>query len=151
MGRPEPSQYISLALSTPQNRIILGTVGIGFLVVALLSLISSLKVQKPPKSIIINNTLVGQVSITVPAIKVIIMKAIKKVEGVKEVKSDIKSAAEGVVVNLHIMIDPELSVPETTKSIQNIVKQYLEEIGGMPVAEIKVLVDDFGTNQPATI
>lgn len=152
MGRPEPLSYLNLALSTPQNRIVLGVIAIALLVIALLSLFSSLKIQTRPSSITIQNTLVGQVSITVPALKVIIMKAIKKVEGVKEVKSSVSSDPQGLIVNLHIMIEPELSVPDTTKSIQNIVKQYIEEIGGLPVAEIKILVDDFGTtNKPATM
>ena len=152
IGRPDPLNYITLALSTPGNRIILGVAAIALLVVAVLSLFSSLKVQAKPSSINIQNTLVGQVSITVPAIKVIIMKAIKKVEGVKEVKSSVNNSAEGVIVNLHIMISPELSIPETTKNIQDIVKQYLEEFGGLPVAEVKILVDDFGgSNPPATI
>lgn len=152
LGRPEPLEYFTLALSTPSNRIIFGIVAIALLVIATLTLISSLKVNTKPTSISVVNTLVGEVTITVPAIKVIIMKAIKKVEGIKEVKTSVNSNAEGLIVNLHIMIDPELSVPETSKKIQDIVKKYLEEIGGLPVAEIKILVDDFGTtNKPATV
>lgn len=149
IGRPEPLDYITLALSTPTNRIIVGLVAIVFFVIALLSLISSVKVGKSvikPDSITVQSTLVGQVSITISALKVIIMKAIKKVDGVKEVKSSVINGSQGLIVELHIMIDPELSVPETTKSIQNIVKKYIEEIGGLPVEEVKILVDDFGVS-----
>lgn len=153
IGRPEPLNYINLAMSTPSNRIILGIVAVALLVIAILTLISSVKVTTKPNTISVQNTLVGEVTITVPAIKVIIMKAIKKVDGIKEVKTSVNSGAQGLIVNLHIMIDPELSVPETSKKIQDIVKQYLEEIGGLPVAEIRIMVDDFGTSnkQPATV
>lgn len=153
IGRPEPLAYINFALSTPSNRIIVGIAAIGLLVIAILTLISSFKFETKPISISVQKTLVGEVTITVAAIKVIILKAIKKIEGIKEVKTSVSSNAQGLIVNLHIMIDPELSVPETTKKIQDIVKQYLEEIGGLPVAEIRIMVDDFGTSnkQPAAV
>ncbi|NLB89287.1 MAG: alkaline shock response membrane anchor protein AmaP [Syntrophomonadaceae bacterium] len=117
IGRPEPLEYINFALATPSNRIILGVVAIGLLVIALLTLISSFKVETKPASISVQKTLVGEVTITVAAIKVIILKAIKKIEGIKEVKTSVSSNAQGLIVNLHIMIDPELSVPETSKKI----------------------------------
>lgn len=154
IGRPEPLDYITLALATPINRIFLGLAAILFLVLAVLSLLYSFKTTdkkvRLPNSITVEKNLVGEVSVTVQALKVIIMKAIKKVDGVKEVKSAVTPGTQGLIVNLHIMIDPELSVPETSKDIQNIVKQYIEEIGGLPVGEIKILVDDFGTNHSPT-
>lgn len=155
IGRPEPMEYINMALSTPQNRIIAGVVAIAVFVITLMSLLSAFKLEnKQPTSsaFTIQNTLTGQISITVPAVKAIIMKAIKKVEGVKGVESSLVNGTEGLIVNLHIMISPEQSVPETTKNVQDIVKKHLEEIGGLQVAEVKIVVDDFGTsNQPATI
>jgi len=43
------------------------------------------------------------------------------------------------------MINPEHSVPEIAQSLQNVVRDNLEKVGGLQVAEIKVLVDDFNT------
>lgn len=155
LGRPEPLAYINMALATPQNRIIVGVVAIAVFVITLISLLSSFKLDNKKSasaSFTVQNTLTGQISITTPAVKAIIAKAIKKIEGVKGVKSALENGAEGLIVNLHIMISPEQSIPETTKDIQDIVKKHLEEVGGLPVAEVKIVVDDFGTsNQPATI
>lgn len=154
IGRPEPLEYITFALSTPTNRIYIGLGAIILLAIAILSLIYSLKTEKvqvkQTETITVQSNLTGQVSITVQALKVIIMRAIKTVDGVKEVKSNISHGAQGLAVQLHIMIDPELSVPKTTKEIQEVVKKYIEETGGLPVEEIKVLVDDFGTNNLPT-
>lgn len=151
IGRPEPIEYINYALSTPTNRIMLGLVAIIFFVIALLSIISSFKVEKSipklkPNSITVQSTLVGQVSITIPAIKVIIMKAIKTIEGVKEVKSSVSNGDKGLIIDLHIMINPDLNVAEVTKNMQGVVKQYVEEFAGLTVDEVKILVDDFGQN-----
>ena len=46
-----------------------------------------------------------------------------------------------------MMINPELNVPELTAATQQKVKEYLENIGGLQIAEIKVLVDDFNAGK----
>ncbi|MEN6348394.1 MAG: alkaline shock response membrane anchor protein AmaP [Syntrophomonas sp.] len=152
-GRPEPLEYIKLGLSTPQNRVVVGTLAILLAVIALLLLFAGLKPSSSVKrndSIIINSELNGEVSITVPAIKLIIMKAVKKVEGIKDIKPAVSSNEDGLVIYLHMMINPEHNVPEMSKNLQQVVKQYLEEIGGLQVSQVKVLVDDFNVaNRPA--
>jgi len=40
------------------------------------------------------------------------------------------------------MINPDVSVPELSNNVQDVVRKYLEDIGGLKVAEVKVLVDD---------
>jgi uncharacterized alkaline shock family protein YloU len=41
------------------------------------------------------------------------------------------------------MIKPELNVPEVTVATQKIVKEQLENMGGLQVNAVKVRVDDF--------
>jgi len=146
LGRPEPVYYINLALSTPQNRLAVGLVATVVLVVALIMLMAGFKIEAKPNTIVVDSTLAGEISITVPAIKAIIMKAVRKVEGVKETSADIKSNPEGLIVYLHMMINPDYSVPEMCKNVQAMVKQYLETTGGLRVAEVKVLVDDLSVS-----
>lgn len=150
MGKPEPLNYITLALSTSQNRIIVGIAAIFIIVLTVFVLISLFNRKPKNNSIIVENSLAGQVSITVAAVKVIIMKAVKKVEGVKDIKPVVSDGPEGLIIYLHMMINPEYSVPEMSKNIQDSVKEYLQNIGGLQVAEIRVLVDDFSTNTKST-
>lgn len=150
-GRPEPLHYIRLALATPQNRVVLGTVAILIMVIAFLLLISGLKREnKTEETILVKSELNGQVSITVPAIKLIIMRAVKKVEGVRDIRPAVSNSQEGLVIYLHMMINPEHNVPEMSRKLQEIVKQYLEDIGGLEVSEVKVLVDDFNVAQKSS-
>lgn len=142
LGRPEPLAYIELALSTPQNRIIVGIVGVILLVLGVLVFLSTIKLEPRTKSIEVERSLAGEVSITIPAIKIIIMKAVKKVEGIKEIRPVVTNGADGLQVYLHMMINPDISVPELSKNVQDVVRKYLEDIGGLKVAEVKVLVDD---------
>ncbi|HHV16085.1 MAG TPA: alkaline shock response membrane anchor protein AmaP [Gelria sp.] len=142
VGRPEPLTYIEIALSTTQNRIITGVVGILLLILGIYVFISTIKLESKVKSVEVDRTLVGEVSITIPAINVIIMKAVKKVEGIKDVKPVVKSRPDGLEVYLHMMINPDVSVPELSKNVQDVVRKHLEDIGGLKVAVVKVLVDD---------
>lgn len=143
LGRPEPLQYLNLAVSTPENRIIFGTCAVVLVVVALTALVSALKMENAENAVTIDQTLAGHVSITIPAINVIIMKAVKKVAGVRDIRPTVVEAPDGLMVKLHMMINPDHSVPEMCKEIQEIVRQYLEETGGLKVSEVRVLVDDF--------
>lgn len=152
VGRPEVMKTITLGLATPANRVVVGTVAAVFLLLTIYIMISLLRVDGKPQSMVITSSLNGQVSITVPAIKVIIMKAVKKVDGVKDIRPSVTSGPDGLIIYLHLMINPEHSVPEMTRSIQSVVKEYLETIGGLQVSQVRVLVDDFGVaNKPVTM
>jgi uncharacterized alkaline shock family protein YloU len=143
MGWIVPLAYYNVAVSTTQNKIILGTIGLIIGIIALIMLIWGLKTSNRSHAVLVEKGLAGEISISIDAIKVIIMKAVKQVEGVKDIKSVVSSTAGGLIVKLHIMINTEHTVPELAQSLQLAVKDDLEKIGGLQVAEIKVLVDDF--------
>ena len=142
VGRPEPLQYIEMALSTSENRIITGVVGVILFTLGIYVFISTIKLQPRVKSVEVDRSLAGEVSITISAIKIIIMKAVKKVDGIKDIKPVVSSGLDGLEVYLHMMINPDVSVPELSNNVQDVVRKYLEDIGGLKVAEVKVLVDD---------
>lgn len=150
LGRPEPVNYINMALSTPENRIIFGTCAVVLVVVALTALVSAFKYEDPGKTVTVDQSLSGNVSITVPAINVIIMKAVKKVPGIRDIKPAVTEGPGGLIVKLHMMINPDHSVPEMCQQIQEVVRQYLEETGGLKVSEVRVLVDDFNISNRNT-
>lgn len=143
LGAAEVMDAVELALSTPGNRLVTAVIAAAVIILTILVMIPLLRGNTRPKSIMVNSSLNGQVSITVDAIKVIINKAVKKVDGVKEIRSAVSNSPEGLVVDLHMMINPEISIPEMTRSIQAIVKEFLENIGGLQVSQVRVLVDDF--------
>lgn len=142
-GMGQPLAYINAAFATSQNRLIAGTLGIILVILAIIMLASGLKLKKRPQSIIIDSSLSGQISITVPAIKTIIMKAVKKVEGIKDIRPVVTSRPDGLQIYLHLMVNPDYSMEEMGQSIQKVVKEYVEKIGGVQVAAVKILVDDF--------
>ena len=147
MGRTELMDYLAFFILNSQNRMAIAGGAVIILIVGIITLVYSLKTEKTePKAttVIVTEGVNGQVSMTIPAIKVIIMKAVKKVEGIKEIKTTITSKPEGLDVLLHTMINPDYNVPEMSERIQTAVRQQLEAVGGLKVFSIRVLVDDLG-------
>lgn len=148
MGRTEFTDYFTLTMSNQQNRMAIAGAAAILLAAAIVTLFYSLKSGKSePKTstVIVNEGIDGQVSMTIPAIKVIIMKAVKKVEGIKEIKATVNNKPEGLDVLLHTMINPDYNVPEMSERIQTAVRQQLEVTGGLKVSSIRVLIDDLGS------
>lgn len=146
LNRPEPLAYLQSALATPESRLMVGIVALLLLAATLAVFLYMFKKGPSLEKVVIKQGLQGEIAITVPAIKVLIMKAIKQVEGVRDVRSRVSQSAEGLIINLHMAVNPELSVPELSQQIQSAVKQYLQDIGGLQVAEIRMLVDEFSAN-----
>lgn len=142
LGNTEPLLWINEALRTSSNRLISGSVGVIFAILGLWLMINLFRSRQEPE-VVVQESNAGKVIITVPAIKQIVLKAVKLVEGVREVKPEVTNGNNGVVVSLTLMVNPEYKIPEMTLAIQEKVAALLEEVGGLRVAEVRIKVDDF--------
>ena len=142
LGHTEPLHWINQAFGTVQNRILGGTVGI---ILALVGVILLVRLFSSPEEneIVVQDSISGKVVMTVPAVKQIVLKAVKQVEGVREIKPEVTNGKNGVVVSLTLMVNPEYKIPEMTAAVQEKVAKLLEEVGGLKVAEVRIKVDDF--------
>jgi uncharacterized membrane protein len=131
LGYPEPMLWLQAAFATHDNRLAAGATGALLGIIGLYALIQSISVPQV-SSMMVQESSDGSVTITVAAIKQIILKAVKQVEGVKEVKPSVKRGKNGGAV-------------EMTSSIQEKVRQFLQEVGGLQVEEVRVTVDDFAS------
>jgi uncharacterized alkaline shock family protein YloU len=50
------------------------------------------------------------------------MKAVREVSGVKDIRPSVSESDSGVAVKLHMMVNPERSVPELSQAVQKEVK-----------------------------
>lgn len=148
IGLEDPSRIVKLVFGTQESRVITLAVAVFLLIVALQALVKALA-RTTETTVLIQETPSGSVMITIPAIKQIIMKAVRSIDGVREIRPAIKTGKNGIAVSLEVMVDPDHKLPETTSAIQDKVRQDLEDIGGLRVASIKVTVDDMVTRSAA--
>lgn len=145
IGRPEPMYYLEMMLSTQQYRLIAGLVAVAVIVIGLFGIAGALKSRKekeaiPSNQVLVQNGFDGEVYMSMDAIRVLINRAVKKLDGTREVDSKIAQTPEGLVIELQSRINPELAVPELSKAIQSAVKDDLEKVGGLQVATVNVLI-----------
>lgn len=127
--------------AVPSSRILAGAVGGLIFALGVIFLIASLRREKQD-SLILADGAYGQVCITVPAISQVILKSARGLSGVREVRPVITGHKQGLTIYLHLLVTPDVVVPELTALLQERVKEDVEHLIGLPVAEVSVLVDE---------
>lgn len=130
------SQYLSIN----PGKIIAVVIGFILLVIGFKTLIDSLS-KKMPTLASIQTTDLGAVNITVTALEHLVSKAAKQIKEVKEIKPRVKPLADGIAIYLNASVNTESNLPFVTKELQDTVKGYIEQIAGINVLEVKVLVN----------
>ncbi|MCL1872690.1 MAG: alkaline shock response membrane anchor protein AmaP [Clostridiales bacterium] len=83
----------------------------------------------------------GDIQISLQALDNLIQRAAQGVQGIVDTKNKIKPVDSGIAIYIQAGVKPDISIPDTTVSLQQEVKQHLETMAGVKVLEIKVLVN----------
>ena len=83
---------------------------------------------------------IGKVTMSMEAIQSMINRTVSNISGIKEVSPKLKIVGDKVAICLHITVQSDMIVPELGAAIQKAVKEDLEPMAGIAIAEIKVLV-----------
>lgn len=89
----------------------------------------------------------GMVRISLKAIETLVQKCLNQHAELKVVTSSLYSDEESIRVDVHIMLQSDISMPLAISALQKQIKKYLEACSGVSVQEVRVFVD--GTT-PAT-
>ncbi len=84
----------------------------------------------------------GEVRICFKAVENLVLKSARGIKGVRETKTRIVFSDAGLVIFLRAVTHPEQNIPQVTAELQTAVKDYVENITGSTVAEIKVMVEN---------
>ena len=141
-------QYIELdfvLLIGNYNYTILGFVLliVGLLIIALFA---SKRSKKQDKSIE-SYTEMGELRISFKAIENMVITASKKIKGLRDVSTHIKSGEQGLIIYLRILPLPDIAIPPMVNDLQEKVHEYVENISGAAVAEVKVSVEDIAQSK----
>ncbi|MGE5381710.1 MAG: alkaline shock response membrane anchor protein AmaP [Methylocystaceae bacterium] len=132
---------ITYWFTNPWERIWAGAVGGLLFVLGLMLIILTLKREKPPMALV-KDAEFGHVYITIPAVEQVVLKSARTVPGVREARPVISSSRPGLKIYLHLLTMPDAIIPELTSGLQQTVKTDVERLVGIPVLELKILVDD---------
>lgn len=143
----KPLDILLDAPADPEGSTVLWTAAALLILAGLRLLFVALRSAGERRSVVHEFTL-GQVRITLSAIEELVKKAAYQIEGVRDIKPRITSAAGGISINIRAAVSPDINIPEVSKQIQHRVKDYILEITGISVSSVKVTVENISTNRP---
>ncbi len=82
----------------------------------------------------------GDIRISMETIENLALKAASRNRSIKDLRARIKVTDAGLEIAIRTVIDGETSIPQLTEEVQGAVKSHVEEITGMPVANVAVFV-----------
>lgn len=129
--------------------IVLAAVG-ALLLLALIFLILGLKPKKKPGNAVVKGSEFGEVMISINAVENMVLRVVQQTNGIKDVSRKVNFTPDGLIVRIVINVMPDIALPELIKELQSRTKEYLEEITGVTVHEVKVLVENVNMDQAAS-
>lgn len=139
LGWYEPIDAFKLFLMDFNNRWILGLSSFLVFLLTFILFINNFK-AKPIKFTSIHKTALGQIDITLSSLEQLVLKAVKKVPGIQEVKPVLKLSNDNLSILLKIQVDADLNLPQIMAELQHVVKDYLLQTSGTSVQDIRIQV-----------
>lgn len=117
------------------------------LLIALILLILGLRRSKGPGNAILKGSEFGEVAISIEAIDNMVLRVVQQTQGIKDVSRQVSFTQDGLVISVKIRVMPDVAMPGVTSELQSKIKEYVEEITGITVHEVKVMVENIVTDQ----
>ena len=112
----------------------------GLLVLGAFSIFVALAHKHEVSQMIIGSSESGQVNISLKAIDSVVKKACAEITVVHDLHTKIKAMRDGVSIFLNLTVPHGTNIPETSASLQAVVKEQVEALTGLRVTEVKVLI-----------
>lgn len=82
----------------------------------------------------------GDIRISMETVENLSLKSAGRVRGVKDLKARVSVTDAGLDIVIRAIVDGESSIPDLSEEMQRSVKGHIEEITGIPVANVSVFV-----------
>jgi uncharacterized alkaline shock family protein YloU len=116
--------------STPNARACLGITGALLIFISVLVMQIAMGKLTREKTIAFENP-DGQVTISLSAIEDFIKRALKQLPEVKELRPSVRASKKGISIINRVTLFSDISIPETTEKIQNLVKSRVQDMLGV--------------------
>ena len=117
-------------LGTNNIRLTTGLIGLSFILISFLFgqiMLSRIKREKT----IAFTTSNGEVLVSLDAVEDLIRKIAIDFEGIKDARPYVIASKKGIEVNLRLILNAEVNIPEFTDRIQQMIKSRIQEILGV--------------------
>lgn len=116
--------------ATPNARFCLGITGALLIFISILVMQIAMGKLTREKTIAFENP-DGQVTISLSAIEDFIKRALKQLPEVKELRPNVRATKKGITIINRVTLFSDISIPEATEKIQNLVKARVQDMLGV--------------------
>lgn len=98
--------------------------------------------RKREEKAILQRSDIGEIRISLATIRSIAERIARRIKGVRDLKTTVKTKDQLNSITLHVTVDGETSIPEMTAKLQSDVKEQVEAVTGIDVAEVSVIITE---------
>lgn len=100
--------------------------------------------RRTPAQAIIHDTGMGEVNISLVAVKSLVTRVASRTPGVREVRARVKlnTLGTGIEVELDLKVASDANLPDLADKVQKAISSYVHDIVGVTVDSVKVSVSD---------
>jgi len=126
----------------PVNAIILGVAGLLLLALAIKLLFAREGAKTPPQpqAALVKAGENGSVFISLEALNAMVQKHCRANARVRDCESHVCVVPAGVSIRLKLAAMPDTTLPELTQELQTTLKEYIQSLSGIAVAEIAIMI-----------
>jgi len=136
-----PLQRLQAFLAEVYGDFRFAILGAVLLLLALVLLIFSLR-RSTGEETLLQAGPFGEVRICFSTIETLVLKAARDIKGVREIKTRVMEKPAGLVIFLRAVALAGQNIPQLAAQLQTVVKEYVENIAGSHVAEVKVMIEN---------
>ncbi|MEX2356539.1 MAG: alkaline shock response membrane anchor protein AmaP [Thermaerobacterales bacterium] len=144
LGWTEPLLLLQASLTHVPGRWTIGIVGLAFFVASIRLLYFVFRFRSMGETLV-HETQLGEVQISLRAVENLVVRAGRQVEGVKELRARVDAGKQGIRVHLRGTVSQDVSIPEISDRLQNVIRRHVRNVVGVEVEEIRVHIEDIGS------
>ena len=122
-----------------------GLVGAVFLLISIRLLLAGMR-SRMIKDTIVHHNDMGDVHISLDAIKNLVEKTARHTRGVRGVKVSVNLDGQGLKVSLKAVVSPEVHVPNISAELQQRVHDHIKNTVGVELADVQVFVENISND-----
>jgi uncharacterized alkaline shock family protein YloU len=122
-----------------------GLVGMVFFLMSLRLLLAGIRSRRV-KDAIVHHTDMGDVHISLDAVKNLVEKIARHTRGVRGVKVRVNHDEHGLKVYLKAVVSPENNVPSVSEELQKRVHEHIKNTVGVELVDVQILVENISND-----
>ncbi len=122
-----------------------GLVGMVFFLMSLRLLLAGIRSRRA-KDAIVHHTDMGDVHISLDAVKNLVEKIARHTRGVRGVKVRVNHDEQGLKVYLKAVVSPENNVPSVSEELQKRVHEHIKNTVGVALVDVQILVENISND-----